>query len=369
VNHWGDQLRTQSHTEVAYKFSEILQKIAEIKQKLSAISGDPLNGSSSLSAPSGSRVAADARWVMLSSETAVKFKKQLVYVVPSLTKSVIELQSNQVKTSTKIAKWKLDPMIKDGFGFETGSGDVKSETAMTASVTSDDAIIAEELSSLAWIVSASRAALAHLYSEDGGESIQRSDYASNFVVWKEIVDLKQSLLEREEVIKSIFSDLLVLENCSKLLKLYSSEIGIHLERLSLAESKLAPSEETVDEYFFSHSAQSLLAQESLLGLTRNRTQPNVKETDMTDAGFSDSHIIAQPTIQSNPLCVLLQSVFPMSELRTAADLSASITNKPTTNSENVHVTKSSMASNKKKGIISINNSPLDRGSASLNPFY
>ena len=294
---------------------------------------------------------------ILCSREAILAKRRLVYLLPSSASASAEVLSSK---NRRLSSTIENSIISDGFGYSNSYKKVESAvseerpTLLLASSKNTPPVV-EEMTSLSWIIGAARATLSHLYSEDGSSSAYSdSQLSSTYIMWKEIVDLMQSLLEREDIIKQTLSDVKRLDEYLKLCKLYGSEIGLRLERAKVyrefstnVQFKKAP-----DEEYYTHSIARLVTEQTELEIRQSVKAKSLLKNDSVESDLStrqdNSNVAVESGVSAltNPLKVLLQSVFPVSELRAAADVS-SITFEQKNTFQNTHTSfRNSKSKNK-----------------------
>jgi hypothetical protein len=389
---------------------DLLLVVAKMRRKLSSIpnfsvnesllrgngsgcsgSGSGISGIGSGSADSAEAGAKPAVSVF-ESAAAVEFKQKLVYTFPAapaggggggdkpLAEPKADSESSRQATIQRLlfetSAAGRESMGEDGEGY--GFDSVRSaQSALLDASKRDKAgergggkrslagiIMTEELSSLSWIINASRAALSHVFVEEGegeggGQPLSHATaFQSNFLVWKEIVDLKQSLGERRAVIGDIFADLRKLDEYVRLSKLYTSEIGMYVEKAaSLAgddrtwsgmhgrdsegsaddasgsnrkKSSMAQSESEYYAPLLERCAAQQLEYELSVPGSRLFAASAAEGAAADDASYAAAGVGssgrgaggaggggAALSPLSNPLKILMRSVFPVTELRAA----------------------------------------------------
>lgn len=308
---------------------------------------------------------------LVESSAAIEYKRRLVYCLPTVatnmstavanpaTSSVLQRGSTEMGESVKrqlhsnTTPARTTDLI-EGYGFEYSGTESSSANCIARNDSSGSkslsvVVMTEELSSLAWIINASRAALAHVLMDQIETSdrsiIQPVTINNNFLVWKEIMDLRHSLAERKSVIKDIFADVHKLDEYIKLCKLYRSEITLFLERSIAAENVLdggdsRPRLRSISGDVTSSSTSGMLDHEDHddcygplielssiqqlyfeLSLPSNEQTRYMLHTGNVDRHFSHidgSRSAGKNTSQlTNPLKIMMQSVFPVTDLRSA----------------------------------------------------
>lgn len=310
---------------------------------------------------------------IVESVEAVEYKRQLVYVISNYASCIsdetaLQNSSSEVargeseSSKSRVAfdqKYLFDTtkreknQIIEGYGFDC----VKAELPTVRRSTKSEVhkilnaplagVNAEALSSISWIISACRGALAHVYSDEvegaaGGNAIDRiigTTTQNNILTWKEIVDLNHSISERKRLIQDILADLRELDDYIKLSKLYGSEISLLLESTTLSGSRATMDESqssairkmSTNTLFDEHYAPLIercamlqleyelrLPSNSLLAKYFDNECDSVHDIDRKGHRIDSSYTVISPV--ANPLKILMQSVFPVTELRpTVAD--------------------------------------------------
>lgn len=336
---------------------DLLLSLSEFRRKLNSIPNCSYGSVAEFSARASISTKNQATVSHLTSDIAVKYKQGLVYTIPSrpvrsadlqiedlVQKNVESGNANTIrKAFHETAGARKSNELIEGYGFDflsTAQSNSKERMSYESSTTGEKSlsgmILAEELSSLSWIINASMAALAHVYVDEAARSdiTLAPTFHDNFMVWKEIVDLKHSLSERKGMICDVFADFRKFDEYIKLCKLYGSEIGLCIEKMTHKMQHIRPLSEdyaesprsTSDGYYCALlercSAQQI---EYELALPSNTLFQQSKESTFSDFTESQkSHherdgISGPLSPLSNPLKILMQSVFPVTELRPTAN--------------------------------------------------
>lgn len=160
---------------------------------------------------------------------------------------------------------------------------------------------ARELTCVQWIIQAAENSLKHLFST--------TDIPSTTGMLLELQSLTQSLQERQSIIECCMKDMSTLELCLELCGIYKAEILIVIDMIRNASTHGNPKRE--DECIFSLSKLCHRQFEIETALLGRKISASTSDGIASPAVGSDR----SGKSSSNPLWVVMQSVFPSDDLK------------------------------------------------------
>ena len=343
----GHGRKYASHFDISGSMCrDLLLVVSKFRQKLSSIPNYTLSDNTTTDGISTS---------IFESPTAIEYKKYLVYTLP--TQPVVDQQKKtsdeqESKTNSNINRQNSVKQLLfdsnanieniddiDGYGSTTVHRNqpdflpVVKENSDCAQTSRLYLFETEQLSGLSWIINAARAALSYVYSVKADNADQNTSFQNYYLAWKELVDLRYSLKEREKLITEAFADSKRLYEYVKLSRLYDSEIDLLVEKAMVRqisngtnalrgdfvettgdrlESRKSDNVPTKKDDYFTPLIEQCWAEQLELELSGDHGKSNMK-TALECASTEQNSL---PSL-SNPLKILMRSVFPVDDLRPA----------------------------------------------------